>query len=179
MKRLLNGCLFYLCNLAMATVPFYVLRHSILRYVLKIHLGRGSAVHMGCFFTGRNIRIGSLSVLNRNCRIDGRYGVEIGDNVSISPEVYILSLTHDPQAADFASIGATTVIEDYVWVGVRAMIMPGVRLQRGCVVGAGAVVTRDVGPNEIVAGVPARRIGVRGFDPAYPMGYRPWFNTDS
>ena len=60
------------------------------------------------------------------------------------------------------------VIEDNVWVGTRATILPGVTLGRGCVVAAGAVVTRDVPPLVIVGGVPARPIGTR---PERPRHY--------
>jgi maltose O-acetyltransferase len=56
---------------------------------------------------------------------------------------------------------AHVAIYDHVWIGTRAMILPGVTLGRGCVVAAGSVVTRDVDPLAIVAGAPARRVGER------------------
>jgi len=62
------------------------------------------------------------------------------------------------------------VIEDHVWIGMRAIILPGVRIGRGAVVAVGAVVTRDVEPLTVVAGVPARVIGSRdprGLDYAF------------
>lgn len=133
---------------------------------------------MGCFFTGTAVKIGSNSIINRNCYIDGRAGIEIGNNVSISPEAYILSLDHDPQSINFDTIPSRTIIHDYVWIGVRAIILPGIDLKEGCVVGAGAVVTKTPEPYTIIAGVPAVKIGERTKELNYMPKYRPFFNTD-
>ena len=67
------------------------------------------------------------------------------------------------------------MIEDHVWIGTRATVLPGVRIGRGAVVAAGAVVTRDVAPLDIVAGVPARPVGRRSLDPAYRLPNAPLF----
>jgi maltose O-acetyltransferase len=110
------------------------------------------------------VRIGRNSRINRNCTLDARSPLAIGDNVSISPEVMILAGTHDVNDPRFApsEVGPWAVtIEDHVWIGSRAMIMPGVTVGRGAVVAAGAVVTKDVPPLTIVAGVPAKPIGMR------------------
>lgn len=134
---------------------------------------------MGCFFSGTSISIGSNSVINRDCYIDGRgNGVRIGNNVSISPEAYILALDHMAQSGNFETVTRKTIIDDYAWIGVRALILKGVHVKYGSIVGAGAVLTRDTEPMDIVAGVPARKIGKRTTDLTYTLNYFPLFNTD-
>ena len=100
------------------------------------------------------------------------------NNISISPEVYIVSMEHDPNDPHFATRGSEVVIDDHVWIGARAMILPGVHIGEGAVVGACTVVTKDVEPYQIVAGVPARPIGTRSRQIDYRCIYFPWFDTD-
>jgi maltose O-acetyltransferase len=133
---------------------------------------------MNTFFTGKAISIGNHVTINRRCYLDGRAGIEIHNNVSISPEVYIISLDHDPDSPDFAVCGRTVIIEDDTWIGARAIITPGVVIRRGAVVGAGAVVTHDVQPYQIVAGIPAQVIRERNRDLNYSCSYRTWFDSD-
>jgi maltose O-acetyltransferase len=164
--------LIYLTNHVVAHVPSFTLRHLWYRRALGIQLAQNAGVHMGAYmwlFGPREIRrcgvrIGRNSRIDRNCTIDLRSGLTIGDNVAVSPEVMILAGTHDvndPRFADSPVGPYKVVIEDYVWIGSRAMIMPGVTLGRGAVVAAGAVVTKDVPALTIVAGVPAKPIGSR------------------
>ena len=176
--KFFGACLFYFYNVVVTHIPFYSVRRVYLRAAFGIPVGSGTSVHMGCFITGRQTSIGNNTAINRRCYLDGRGGLRIGNNVSISPEVYLVSLTHDFQDPEFRSVPKEVVIEDYVWIGARAMILPGVTLSRGCVVGAGAVVTKDVAPYTIVAGVPAKKIGERTRDLQYETKYFPYFNTD-
>ena len=169
---------YYFFNHVVTRIPLYSVRHAYLRRILRMRIGEGSSVHMGCFMTGRNISIGRNSVINRNCYLDGRVGIEIGNNVGVSPEVYVLSLTHDVYDEQFGTIGAKVILEDYVWIGARAMLMPGIRLSEGCVVGAGSVVTKSFEKYSIIAGVPAREIGRRAIAPKYSLRYFPYFDTD-
>ena len=99
--------------------------------------------------------------MNRDCRLDVRGSLHIGENVSISPEVTVLTAAHGVDDPLFGVVLRRVVIEDHVWIGTRAMIMPGVTLGRGSVVAAGAVVTRSVAPLTVVAGVPARTVAER------------------
>jgi acetyltransferase-like isoleucine patch superfamily enzyme len=166
--RVLN----YLTNHIVNKVPSFKLRHLWYGHVLGIELDQHSRIHLGTyiwFFGPREIRrcgvrIGRNSRIDRDCMIDVRSGLTIGDNVVFSPEVMLLAGTHDVNDPGFASspVGPYRVeIEDYAWIGARAVIMPGVTVGRGGVVAAGAVVTKDVPPLTIVAGVPAKPIGVR------------------
>jgi maltose O-acetyltransferase len=126
-------------------------------------------VGIGCrILHGRNIHLGSSNIINENCFLDGRkFFIRTGSNVSIGPEAAILTLGHDPQSPDFADRGGDVIIGDRVWIGYRALILPGVSLGEGAVVGAGAVVTRSVPPFTIVAGNPAKPINTRHSDLRY------------
>lgn len=174
----LRGLKYYIANNWVAYIPSFRIRHWYYRYVMNCSLGRDSSIHMGVFVTGRRISIGDNVVVNRRVYLDGRVGVRICNNVSISPEVYIVSLEHDLNDPSFATRGEEVVIEDDVWIGARAMVMPGVRIGRGAVIAAGAVVTRNVRPYQIVGGVPARPLGERPRQLNYKLKYFPWFDTD-
>ena len=164
--RLLN----YLTNYLVVHIPSFTLRRVWLSRVLGIRLGPGAGVHLGCYvwFYGPSqirrdgIAIGAYTRINRKCTLDTRGGLVIGDNVSISPEVMILTAEHRLTDARFVDESrAPVVIGDHVFIGSRAIILPGVRLGRGAVVAAGSVVTRSVDELVIVGGVPARPIGTR------------------
>jgi len=107
------------------------------------------------------IRIGCESLIGEYNVLRGQGGITIGDHVYTSPMVQILAVNHvfeDP-GRSFVTQGITAegiVVEDDVWVGASAVITDGVHIGRGAVVAAGAVVTHDVPPHTVVAGVPAR-----------------------
>lgn len=162
----------YLTNHVVAHLPSFTLRHLWYERVLGMELEPGATVFMGTYvwfyspgeIRRIGVRVGRNTLINRNCTLDARSPLSIGANVSISPEVMILAGTHDVNDPEFApsEVGPWAVtIEDHVWIGARATIMPGVTVGRGAVVAAGSVVTRDVAPLAIVGGVPAKAIGER------------------
>ena len=109
------------------------------------------------------IRIGRDCLISEFNVLRGQGGITIGDRVYTAPLVQIAAVNHvfsDPDRP-FIEQGITAqgiVIEDDVWIGAGAIVSDGVRIGRGAVVGAGAVVTHDVPPHTVVAGVPARVI---------------------
>ena len=107
------------------------------------------------------LTIGEYSHINRDCIIDARAGITIGNNVSISHRVNLMTGGHDPKSPVFSGSDAAIVIDDYVWLGVGCTVLKGVRVGKGAVVAAGAVVANDVEPYTIVGGVPAKMIGHR------------------
>ena len=159
----------YVTNHIVCHIPSFGFRRFWYSRVLGVHFGERAGVHLGCYlwFYGPGqvrrdgVSIGENSRINRDCSIDVRGGVRIGDNVSISPEVVISTAAHSAFDPGFRVELRPVVIEDQVWIGMRAMILGGVTLGRGSVVAAGAVVTKDVPPLTIVAGIPARPVGTR------------------
>jgi acetyltransferase-like isoleucine patch superfamily enzyme len=115
------------------------------------------------------IKIGRDSLVGEFSIIRGQGGVTIGDRVYTSPFTQLLAVNHiiDDPNRPFIEQGITAdgiVIEDDVWLGAGAVITDGVRVGKGAVVAAGAVVTQDVPPHTIVAGVPAKVIKEIGKD---------------
>ena len=184
LKSALLGLIRYLTNHVVTKLPSYTLRHLWYRRVVGMTIGPGSALLMDQYVhvsgghkrgqCGR-IVIGRNTVINRQCCLDGRGGLRIGDNVSISPGVWLLTDAHDHRDPWFREQGAPVEIGDYVWLGSRAMVLPGVTIGEGAVVAAGAVVVKDVAPYTVVAGVPARPIGTRPRDLRYRLDYKPPF----
>ncbi len=159
----------YVTNHIVTHIPSLTIRHAWYRRIVGIQMGRNASVQLGCYvwFYGpgstrrSGARIGKNSRINRDCTIDLRGGLLIGDNVSVSPDVTILTNSHGVNDPSFREENGTVMIEDHVWIGTRAMILPGVTVGRGAVVAAGSVVTRDAPPMTVVAGVPAKTVGAR------------------
>ena len=120
-----------------------------------------------CFFAGP-LQIGNQVSFNNNCHINGGgASLSIGNDCLFGPNVVIRASGHNYNLSGTrirhqGHHRAGVVIEDDVWVGANAVVLPGVRLHQGAVVGAGAVVTHDVPEYTVVAGVPAVRIAKRG-----------------
>jgi maltose O-acetyltransferase len=178
-KRLLNR-LYWLCYDVIdfvaeliGAIPSHGLRVFLYRHLLGVQVGMGTSVHRGCrIYRPSGIFLGEHTVINRGVVMDGRMGLRIGNNVSISEDVMLLTLEHDPDSSTFENRGATVTVGDRVFIGVRAIVLPGVNIAEGAVVAAGAVVTRDVSSYTIVGGVPARIIAQRRQDLAYVLDYR-------
>lgn len=145
---------------------------------MNVKIGQGSSVHMGLrLYTYGNINIGDACVIDRDCTLDARGSLTIGNNVNISPEVMILTAYHDPDAEEeFTGVEKAVVVEDYAWIATRAMVLPGVTIGRGAIVAAGSVVTKDVLPQTIVGGNPARLIRQRKGEQTYRLDYRRIFH---
>ena len=129
--------------------------------------GRRINVEKGAYFGyGYNVQIGDNSGIGVNACIMGGADVVIGNNVMMAPEVVILTLNHEFESNTESMMAqgyrwAPVIIEDDVWIGMRALIVPGVKIGKGSIVAAGSVVTKDVPPYTVVGGNPARVIKSR------------------
>ncbi len=127
--------------------------------------GKNVTVEHGAFFGGgRNIKIGNNSSIGINARISGP--LEIGDDVMMGPNVSIFTQNHEteniykPMRLQTAQKEKVTIGDD-CWIGANSVILPGVTIGRGVIVGAGAVVTKNVPDFAVVGGVPAKIIKMR------------------
>lgn len=166
----------YLPNNFITYIPSYTIRHSYYRLICGIKIGKGTSIHMRTFIDHKNITLGKNTVINRSCYLDGRGTLVIGNNVSISPHVHIITVSHNMNSPYFENMFTKVQIDDYSWIGTRAIILQGVTIGKGAVVGAGSVVTKDVEPFTFVAGVPAVKIKERNKNLLYDPTWFPPFD---
>ncbi len=124
------------------------------------------AVAPGCWFGGRRITIGRDSTVNYGVFLDNAAPITIGERCDIGMQVMLCTGTHsigEPLRRAGAATAAPIVLGSGVWIGARAVVLPGVQIGDGCVIGAGALVVVDCAPHGVYVGVPARR--VRDLDP--------------
>lgn len=146
------------------------------RKILEEMLGGiGSNVSIGSSFTcdyGCNIYLGNNVSINMNCTFVDCNRIEIGNNVLIASNVQIYTATHpvelkerltpdwDPESGEYfcRTYALPVTIGDGCWIGGGAILLPGVRIGRGSVIGAGSVVTKDIPENCVAVGNPCRVI---------------------
>lgn len=163
LNRILNY--FFDFELLLLRVVGFIPLHFIRKfaYILAgVEIGSAAHLHMGTqFFNPRNIKIGKGTIIGQNAFLDGRDRLIIGNHVDIASDVMIYNSEHDINSDEFKATTGEVIVEDYVFIGPRVIILPGVKVGRGAVVAAGAVVTRDVEEGMMVGGVPAKVIGQR------------------
>ena len=159
-------------------VPSHHYRRFFYR-LFGMKIGAGSVIHMmGRIYDPRHIKIGNDTIIGEKTTLDGRKqlpnsqgGLEIGNHTDIASEVMIWTSQHDIHDPDFKAIEAKVTIGDYVFIGPRSIILPGVKIGTGAIIGAGSIVTKDVEAFTIVAGIPAKPIGERkNKNPNYKLG---------
>ncbi len=145
-----------------------------LRFPVTVRGGRNIRIGQRFVAMGRtflyaergSLAIGDDCSLNHNVQLGASGGsITLGSNVIIGPNTVLRAADHGtaigvPMRRQ-PHKGGIILVEDDVWIGSNVVILKNVRLGAGCVVAAGAVVTKDVPPRAIVGGVPARRIGER------------------
>lgn len=175
MKNFLSELYHLFINFIM-WIPFHPFRKIVCKVFLQKFEMSSSIRRNIDFRSPYRITIGDNCNINKNCILDGRGGLVIGNNVDIAQDVCIWTEQHDYNNSHYAAIANPVIIEDYVWLASRCTILPGIKIGRGAVVACGAVVTKDVPPLAVVGGVPAKIIGNRQNDMDYKLGTWSWFN---
>jgi len=161
-------------------IPSFAVRDFIYRHVFCVQMADKVVFHFGAEIRAHErLCIGERSIIGDRALLDARNGICIGKNVNLSSGIQIYTEQHDHRSPDFAcnsdeSFGVT--IGDRVWLGPGVIVLHSVHIGEGAVVAAGAVVTKDVPPYTIVAGVPARAIGERTHNLRYQFsGDQGWY----
>jgi len=150
-----------LANIVSNNIPSHTIRKFVFT-LIGVKIGKISTLHMGCkFFNPKGIIIGEDSIVGDRVFLDGRDKLNVGNHVDIASEVMIYNSEHNINDPKFAAVTSPVTIEDYVFIGPRAIVLPGVKIGKGAVIAAGCVVTKDVPDFAIVGGVPGSIIGER------------------
>ncbi|MCB9812827.1 MAG: acyltransferase [Pseudomonadales bacterium] len=159
-------------------IPSHLIRRCFYRF-FGMKIGAGSVIHMMArIYDPRNIVIGNDTIVGERATLDGRKqlpnsngGLQIGNHTDIASEVMIWTSQHDINDPDFKAIEEKVIIGDYVFIGPRTIILPGVKVGNGAIIAAGSIVTKNVNAFSIVAGSPANEIGQRqNTNPNYKLG---------
>ncbi len=161
-------------------IPSHSIRNYIYRYILLANIDKNTVIYYGAEIRDAfKLKIGK-SIIGDKAILDARNGIIIGDNVNFSSNVSIWTEQHDHRSTDFACNSGEhfkVIIKDRAWIGPNSTILHGVTIGQGAVVAAGSVVTKDVPDFTIVAGIPAKQIGMRTTNLSYTFkgNYQPFY----
>ena len=145
-----------LCFRINATMPETEEYNALVKELFKGNIGEGSKVRQGVHINmGDHVKIGNHVSIMYNFVCMSRGGLTIEDNVSIAANTQILTNNHDEKEHRIL-LCKPVVIRKNAWIGAGVTILPGVTIGENAIVGAAAVVTKDVPPNAVVVGNPAR-----------------------
>lgn len=164
----------------MGVVPSNSFRKWIYK-VLGCKIGKDVVFHYKTEIRSpQNLVIGKGTIIGDNAVLDARSGLTLGENVNLSSNVSIYTLQHDHRDPNFGcnhEQKLSVEIDDRAWLGCNAIVLPGVHIGEGAVCCAGCVVTKDVEPYAVVAGIPAKKVNERPKNLTYKFKakYSCWF----
>lgn len=160
----LNGLIRLYVN-KVSCIYSHHIRNFLYRHILFVDMGKNVVIYYNAEIRDSyKVHIGEGTIVGDNVILDGRNEIYIGKNVNFSSNVSIWTEQHDHRDPYFrckTQIKKPVFIDDRVWIGPNVVILHSVHIGEGAVIAAGAVVTKDVPPFAIVAGIPAKKIGER------------------
>jgi acetyltransferase-like isoleucine patch superfamily enzyme len=156
-------------------IPLFRFKNIYLR-LTGTKIGKSSYIHTWTRFTypGRLI-VGDNCTINFGCHLDVRGFLSIGNNVMLGHNCKVYTCGHNIDDDNFTGFDRAVTIEDNVVIFPNALIMPGVKIAKNAVVLNGSVVTKDVQPDSVVGGNPAKFVRKRNANPQYKLDYKYWF----
>ena len=147
-------------------IPSHHIRNFIYRRIFLVQMEQKAIIYWGAEIRCHGkLKIGKGSIIGDNAILDARCGLILGENVNLSSNVSIYTLQHDHRDPYFRcntrNKKMSVEIDDRVWLGSNVIVLPGVHIGEGAVCCAGCVVTKDVLPYSVVAGIPAKKVGER------------------
>lgn len=162
-KRLLYGWMMYSIE-RLGRVPLQKYRIFILKKIYRMDIGKNVVIYHGFHIRAPwNIRIGKGTIVGDGVLLDGRNGLDIGENVNISTEACIYTEQHDINDPYFACAdsGGRVVIGNRVWLSSRTTVLPKVTIGDGAVLASSALTAKDLDEYTMYGGIPAKKIGER------------------
>ena len=155
-------------------IPSHHIRSLIYKKIFKVEMASGAIIYYGAEIRGPyNLKLERGAVVGDRCVLDARRGyIRIGKNVQLGNSVNLWTGSHDYNDPWFRSLPGKRgpiEIEDYVWIGPGVTVLHSVKIGKGAVVGAGSIITKDVEPYSVMAGIPAKKVGERNRDLRYDL----------
>lgn len=175
LRRMKYDSSYMILNHFVSHIPAWFIRKAFYKlYGMKI--GKGARISISTkVVSPERIRIGERTVINEMCYLDGRGGIEIGNDCSISFGVTLITGSHLANDPDFKYYTKPICIEDHVWIGAHTSILDGSTVKRLSVVGACSVIKGVTEESGIYVGNPARMIKKRKCTGEYQIEYKPYF----
>ena len=170
-ERLFRGGVIRFCLYNIGTIPSNRVRKTIYR-MLSLNIHPKTTIHFRTEIRcPRKLTLGEGTIIGDNAILDARSGLTLGRNVNLSSNVSIYTLQHDHRDPYFRCNEhlrkMSVEIDDRVWLGSNVIVLPGVHIGEGAVCCAGCVVTKDIPPYTVVAGIPAKKVGERPMNLKY------------
>ena len=173
--RMKYDCKYILLNCVINKIPSWSMRR-ILYKLLGLKIGSGTRIGIGTVILNpENISIGCNTIINEYCHLDGRGGLKIGNNTSISIYTKIITASHYKNSPSFEYYCENTCIGDRVWIGAGAIVLNGSTIMDECIIGAGCIFKGVTEASEIYIGNPAVMIKKRTLEGLYELNYNAYF----
>lgn len=160
---------YLITNIVINHIPSWCVR-KVLYQALGMKIGKNCRIGIGTIVIyPSKIELADRAIVNEYCFLDGRGGLKIGNNTSISIYTKLISASHKLNNDNFEYQFHPIIINDYAFIGAGAIILEGTEIGRGCAIGAGAVCKGNYDSDSIYFGNPANRVGVRKSDYSYEL----------